>query len=76
MSVNSRLQAIQIKSVKGKHSIGRELQSTCARKETVDIDILVTPRNDDREGSREVASEDQQLNRLSGNIINAYENIP
>ena len=57
VSVNSRLQAIQIKSIKGKHTIGRELQSSCARKETVDIDILVTPRNDDRKGSREVASE-------------------
>ena len=25
--------------VKGKHSIGREFQSSCARKETVDIEI-------------------------------------
>ena len=36
--------------VKGKHSIGREFQSlgSCAGKETVDIDILVTSRNGDR----------------------------
>ena len=34
--------------IKGKHSIGREFQSfSCARKETFDIDILVTSRNGD-----------------------------
>ena len=34
--------------VKGKRSIGKEFQSSCARKETVDIDILLTSRNGDR----------------------------
>ena len=44
MSVNnSRLEATK---VTGKHSIGRE--SSCVRKE-IDIDILVTFRNGDRE---------------------------
>ena len=46
MSVNSRLRL----RVKGKHSIGREFhpESSCARKETADIDILVTSTNGDR----------------------------
>ena len=34
--------------VKGKDSIGREFESSCTRKETVDIDILATSRNSDR----------------------------
>ena len=36
--------------VKGKHFIGREFQAepSCAKKKTVDIDILVTSRNYDR----------------------------
>ena len=35
--------------VKGKHSTGREFrESSFARKETVDIDILVRSRNGDR----------------------------
>ena len=44
MSVNSRLKSTEV--------IGQrktlELESTCARKETVDIDILVTSKNGDR----------------------------
>ena len=31
--------------VKGKHSVGKDLESSCARKETVDTDILLTSRN-------------------------------
>ena len=34
--------------VRGKHSIGKELQSSYTKKETVDIDILATFRNGDR----------------------------
>ena len=33
---------------KGKHSIGREFQSSCARKEMVDIDVLETSRKSNR----------------------------
>ena len=42
MSINSKLKAIEI--------ISREFnrESSCTRKETVDIDILVTSRNGDR----------------------------
>ena len=34
--------------VKRKHSIGRELQSSCTGKETIDRDIIATSRNGDR----------------------------
>ena len=33
---------------KGKHSIGREFQSSCARKEMVDIEVLEASRKSDR----------------------------
>ena len=44
MSVNSRVKAIKIKAFYGQ----RIPESAFARKETVDIDILVTSRNGDR----------------------------
>ena len=35
--------------VKGKHSVGRKIpESSCARKESVDIDMFVASRNGDR----------------------------
>ena len=48
MSVNSRLKATKI--VDQKKAFYRQgiPESSCARKETVDIDILVTSRNGDR----------------------------
>ena len=48
MSVNSRLKATKIIG-KGKAFSRQKIpEPSCARKETVDIDILVTPSNDDR----------------------------
>ena len=48
MSVNSRLKATKI--VGQRKPFFRQIipESSCARKETVDIDILVTSRNCDR----------------------------
>ena len=48
MSVNSRLKAIQIRGQR--KAFYRQIipESSCVRKETVDIYILVTSRNDDR----------------------------
>ena len=40
--------------VKGKHSIGRKLGSSCVTKETADIDILVTQKNCDRKIMRSI----------------------
>ena len=46
MSVNSRLKAM----IRQRKAFNRQIisDSSCARKETVDIDILVTSRNGDR----------------------------
>ena len=48
MSVNSRLKATKIIGQKKVFYRQRIPESSCARKETVDIDILVTSRNGDR----------------------------
>ena len=48
MSVNSRLKATKIIGQRKAFYRQRIPELSCARKETVDIDILVTSRNDDR----------------------------
>ena len=48
MSVNSRLKANRIIGQKKAFYRQRIPEPSCARKETVDIDILVTSRNGDR----------------------------
>ena len=48
MSVNSRLKATKIISQRKAFYRQRIPEFSCARKETVDIDILVTSRNGDR----------------------------
>ena len=48
MSVNSRLKAIKIIGQRKAFYRQRIPESSYARKETVDIDILVTSMNDDR----------------------------
>ena len=48
MSVNSRIKATEIIGQRKAFYRQRIPQSSCARKETVDIDILVTSRNGDR----------------------------
>ena len=48
MSANSRLKAISIIGERKAFNMQKIPESSSARKETVDIDILVTPRNGDR----------------------------
>ena len=48
MSVNSRLKATKIMGQRKAFYSQRIPDSSCARKETVDIDILVTSRSGDR----------------------------
>ena len=48
MSVNFRLKAAKIIGERKAFYRQRIQESSCARKETVDIDILVTSRNGDR----------------------------
>ena len=52
MSVNSRLKATKIIGQRKAFYGQRIPESSCARKETVDIDILVTSTNGDRLTSR------------------------
>ena len=49
MSVNSRLKATKIIGQRKAFYRQRIPEFSCARKETVDIDILATSRNGDRE---------------------------
>ena len=48
MSANSRLKATKIIGRRKSFYRQRIPESTCARKETVDINVLVTARNGDR----------------------------
>ena len=48
MSLNFRLKAIKVIGQRKAFHRQRIPESSCARKETVDIDILVTSRNGDR----------------------------
>ena len=48
MSVNSRLKATKMIGQRKAFYRQRISESSCARKETVDIDILVTSRNGDK----------------------------
>ena len=48
MSVNSRLKATEIIVQRKTFYRQKILEPSCARKETVNIDILVTSRNGDR----------------------------
>ena len=48
MSVNSRLKATEIIGQRNAFKRQRIPQSSCARKETVDIDILAISRNGDK----------------------------
>ena len=48
MSVNSRFKAAKIIGQRKKFYRQRIPEFSCARKKTVDIDIFVTSRNDDR----------------------------
>ena len=48
MSVNSRPKVTKIIGQRKAFCRQRVPESSCARKETVDIDILITSRNDDR----------------------------
>ena len=54
MSVNSRLKAIWIIDQRKEFYRQRIPKSGCARKETVDIDILVTFRNGERKIMRSI----------------------
>ena len=54
MSVNSKLKGTKIIGERKTFYRQRIPESTCARKQTVDIDILVTSRNGDRKTKQSI----------------------
>ena len=63
MSVNSRLKATQIISQRKAFYRQKNPESSCARKETVDKDILVTSWNGDRKIMQSIRITSRPLSR-------------
>ena len=68
MLVNSRLKATQIIGQKKAFHRQRISESSCVRKETVDIDILVTSRNGDRKIMQSIRITSRQVEPVLMNI--------
>ena len=64
MSVNSRLEATKIIGKRKAFYRQRIPESSCARKETVDINILVTSRNGDRKIMKSIRITSRPLSRI------------
>ena len=64
MSVDSRIKVTQIVSQMKAFYRQRILESSCARKETVDIDILVTSRNGDRKTMQSIKIRSRPTSRI------------
>ena len=64
MSVNSRLKATKIIGQRKAFYRQRIPEFSCARKETVDIDILVTSRNGDRKIMQSIRITSKLLSRI------------
>ena len=71
MSVNSELKARKIIVQRKAFCRKRIPEPCCARKETVDIDILVTSRKGDRKIMQSIRITSRQLEPL---LINIYQN--
>ena len=65
MSVNSRLKAIKIIGQRKAFYRQRIPEFSCARKETVDIDILVTYRNGDRKIMQSIRIKSRSTSKIS-----------
>ena len=82
MSVNSRLKATKIIVQRKAFHRQRIPESSCVRKETVDIDILVTSRNGDRKIMQSIRitsrppSRKRKLNQLNQFGITSTKVIP
>ena len=64
MSVNSRLKATQIIGQRKAFYSQRVPESSCAMKDTVDIDIFVTSRNGDRKIMQSIRTTSRPLSRI------------
>ena len=76
MSVNSRLKATKIIGQSKAFYRQRIPESSCMRKETVDIDILVTARNRDRKIMQSVRITSRPLlGKRKGNWLSQFSRI-
>ena len=64
MSVNSRLRATKTIGQRKAFYRQRISESSCARKETLDIDILVTSRNSDRRIMQSIRTTNKPPSRI------------
>ena len=64
MSVNSRLKTTKIIGQRKAFYRQRIPETSCARKETVDIDILVTSRNSDRKIIQSIRATSRSPSRI------------
>ena len=64
MSVNSRLKATKIIGQRKAFYRQRILEPSCARREIVDIDILVTSRNGDRKTMQSITITSKPRSRI------------
>ena len=64
MSVNSRLEVTKIMGQRKTFYRQRIPESSCVRKETVDIDILVTSRNGDRKIMQSIRIKNRPPSRI------------
>ena len=75
MSVNSRLKATKIIGQRKAFYRQRIPESSCAKKETVDINILVTSRNGDRQIMQSVRITNRPTSRKRKKIQTKASNI-
>ena len=73
MSVNSRLKAIYVTG-QGKAFYGQRIpESSCVRKETVDINILVTSRHGDRKIMQSMKKKKKEMEPIESVLKNIYQ---
>ena len=77
MPVNSRLKATKMIGQRKAFYRQRIPKSSCAKKETIDIDILVASRNDDRKIMQSIRIMSRPPSSISGtSSASSDENLP
>ena len=76
MLVNSRLKATEIISRKKEFYKQRIPESSCARKETVGVDILITSGNCDRNITQSIRMTSRRPSRIGASSASSDEHLP
>ena len=76
MSVNSRLKATKIIGQRKAFYRQRIPESSCARKETVDVDILITSSNCDRNIMQSIRMTSRRPSRIGTSSASSDEHLP